>query len=304
MSIHLAIAFDFHYYNPFCALLASIHSTHERGSVHFHVIAPDIQGIQRERIESYVSEFRNTIRFYTVEDNRIQQFVLKSTWTKAVYYRLYFPFIVPAVNRLIYIDCDTLVLKNLIELYEADMDGCPVAAVYDPYVQMQPLIGIHRPGEYFNSGVLLIDTARWREQQISEKAIDFLLKHPDRIMFVDQCAMNAVLSGNWKKLNERFNLLYSYIPEFSTLADEKKYIEDKVIIHFTLQRPWLLLCKNPYRYLYSKFLDESGLKEGNIIVDYSIVKLLKFVSLRVKEFYNHQPLLKKTWRALKDVVNK
>jgi lipopolysaccharide biosynthesis glycosyltransferase len=92
------------------------------------------------------------------------------------------------------------------------MNEFPVAAVYDNYVKSQPLLGIFDEGEYFNSGMLLIDVEKWREQNISEKVMEYLLKYPERIKFVDQCGLNAVLNGNWMKLPARFNRIFTYLP--------------------------------------------------------------------------------------------
>lgn len=300
MIIHLAIAFDQHYVQPFYAWLASVIAHNANEDIQIHAISTGIPESDIQHIRMYVERSGGNIKFYTIDDVRVDEFVMMSTWTKAVYFRLYFPLLVnPAIGRIIYLDTDTLVLANLRELYVVDLEGYPVGAVYDNYVGIQPLIGIVKEGEYFNSGMLVIDVLNWRSLCVSEKTITYLLQYPERIKFVDQCGLNAVLHRNWKRLDEKFNLIFSLIPQNLTKGDRKKFIADKVILHFTLQRPWLMLCKNRFRYLYHYYLQKSGLYQGFGISDFSIRKIPAWCTIRLQEFYLDQPLLQNVWHSIK-----
>jgi lipopolysaccharide biosynthesis glycosyltransferase len=170
--------------------------------------------------------------------------------------------------------------------------------VYDNYVVTQPLIGITEENEYFNSGVLLIDIPLWKAQRISEQCFDYLLKYPERIRFVDQCALNAVLKQNWKKLDWKFNVLYTWLPEEATARQLKKFIEDKYIIHFTLHRPWNILCRNRFRTRYFKYLKASPAADKSRYHDFSRNKIIPLLKLRILEMYMDSPYLKKLWRTL------
>jgi len=296
--IHLAIAFDNNYLNPFYALAASLISAHPGHQLHIHAIATGLEHEEYERISRYLSASGHVITFYKIDESVARSFVLLDKWTSAVYYRLFFPFLVPsAITRLLYLDSDMIVLKNLSEIYAIDLEGRPVAAVYDNYVKIQPLLNITEEGEYFNSGMLLIDVAQWREVRVSERAMEFLRDHPERIRFVDQCALNAVLYHNWKKVDARYNLLYSYIPEGMSRKQMEKFLENKVIVHFTLQRPWQMLCKNPLRGLYFSFLRKAGRTKS--YSDFSVSKLPAWLRIRAVEFYFNLPFLQRMWRYVK-----
>ncbi len=299
MVIHIAIAFDAHYLNPCYALLASIMHNHERGSVCIHAIATGIDDSILDRIKKHIHQFGNEIQYYSISDSRLNDFVTMNTWTSAVYYRLYFSSLVQdKVERLIYLDTDTVVLKSLMELNSVSLGGFPVAAVWDNYVRTQPLIGIEKEGEYFNSGVLVIDVNRWRDEKISENAIRYLLDYPERIKFVDQCALNAVLKGKWQKLENKFNLLYSYVPESLSKKELSLFLTDKVIVHFTLQRPWHMLCKSRLRYFYYKYWKMfPGRKKIIIYDDASWNKILAWLKIRMVEFYLDHETIRKIWGA-------
>lgn len=298
--IHLAIAFDEKYVTPFYALLTSVFYHNKENRINIHAIATGISDQEKTAIANYVQQHKGEINYYTIDQNFVSRFVLTSNWTSAVYYRLFFPFLVPdTINRLLYIDTDTLVINSLRAFEKIDLQGFPVAAAYDNWVKVQPLIGIEEEGKYFNSGVLLINVPEWKKQKISEKAFNYLTEYPEKIKFVDQDALNAVLIDNWLKIDNRFNLIYSIIPPYLARRDFKKYLADKIILHFTLERPWHMLCQNRFRYLYYKYLKLSPRSKYPLYADFSFSKLNKFINIRVREVYFDNPALMHLWRKIK-----
>lgn len=302
-EIHLAIAFDQNYLSPFYALLTSIFENNNCINLVIHTIVSGVSDRAKDNIQIYAQENNCTIHFYSVNEDEVSRFVLTSKWTSAVYYRLFFPLLLPlSVERLLYLDTDTLVLGNLTFLYYADLEGFPVGAVYDNWVKVAPHLDINEAGNYFNSGVLLIDVPKWKEERVSENSFAFLNMYPEKIKFVDQDALNAVLKNNWKKLDNRFNLMYSLIPEATSIAKLKDTLRGVVVLHFTLSRPWQLLCKNRFRYLYFYYLRKSPYKPSKIIVDFSWSKIPDLIKIRITEFYHDAPVLQLIYKKLKGLV--
>lgn len=298
--IHLGIAFDQNYLSPFYALVTSILKHNGDGNIVIHAIATGVPANEMDAIKFFVESMGAKISFYSINESQVAGFVLNSNWTQAVYYRLLFPFLVSGfVSRLLYIDTDTLVLNDLSAFFNTNLGGYPVGAVYDNHVKKQPLIGIEEEGRYFNSGVLLIDLPKWKQQQISEKAFEYLEQYPERIQFVDQCALNAVLIGNWKQLPGKYNCMTSLIPEGMNRSERKRFINDKVILHFTLQRPWNYLCKHPYRQLYKYYLKQSPSIKKKLYTDFSYRKVPNFIKIQLLDWYMKSPLIQQIWRKLK-----
>lgn len=299
--IHIAVAFDENYLHPFYSLLASLVQNHKRGELELHVIADGVQEPELDKITRYIERSGNTVLYYGIDRSLVKRFVLPPTWTFVAYYRLFFPnLIVKPIHRLLYLDCDTIVTQSLRPLYETNLDGHPVGAVYDTYVRKQPLIGVEEEGEYFNSGVLLIDMEEWHRQEISQRAAGYLTSHPGHIIYVDQCALNAVLRKNWKKLDSRFNLMYSSLPEGMKKKEYDKLVGSNVVIHFTLQRPWQMLCKNRFRKLYFHYLRRSGMVSRRLFwyMDFNVSKIPAWLKIRLLEFYFDFPWLQKIWRLI------
>lgn len=302
-TIHLGIAFDNNYSRHFYALFTSILKNNKANSIHVHAIITGVAAEEQKRIEKYAVENHASVSFYEIDEAYVQSFVLTSTWSSAVYYRLFFPLIVPEeVTRLLYLDTDMIVVGDLASLYAMSFDGYPLAAVYDNWVKTAPQLGICEEGNYFNSGMMLINIPEWKEQKISEKVFRYLEDHPGNIRFVDQCGLNAVLVNNWKKLDFRFNVLRSYIPENMSNDERAGFLKDKIIIHYTLDRPWKMLCRNPYRDLYYRYLHQSPFKLEKKYEDFSMDKVPGFLRIKLLEFYHNLTVVKQVWRRIKLVI--
>lgn len=298
--LHIALAFDQNYLNQFYILATSIFTTHQKGEIKFHIIPSGIPTNKLKEIENYVSAQGNSIHFYSVDESTIKKFVLVNQWTYAVYLRLFFPLVVPeSVSKILYLDVDIVVVNPLYELWALDLGTLPVAAVYDNYVKTQPKIGITQEGDYFNSGVLLIDVPRWNALSISEKTMAYLHHNPDKIMFVDQCGLNAVLKGLWIKLPEKFNFIYSRVPASASLKELNALVKNIVVVHYTLQRPWQMLCRNRLAYLYFDYrsLVPRELR-GQRYTDFSFNKLPALFRIKLLNLYFDLPWLGKWWRKL------
>lgn len=69
------------------------------------------------------------------------------------------------VNRILYLDCDTIVRHNLNKLWSTTLDETEViAAGIKPTVAQKTRNRLNLPQDryYYNSGVLLVDLAKWR----------------------------------------------------------------------------------------------------------------------------------------------
>ncbi len=282
-------------------LLTSVFKSNEPTGIIIHCIA-DVQQRERTAFESFIKSQGAEIHFYEIDSMALEDFkgTLTGDWSVAVYFKMAIPGLVgDSIEKLVYLDSDTLVVGSLRGLFDQNLEDFPIAAVYDNYVRKQELIGIVDEGNYFNSGVMLINIKEWKKQNISQRAFEFLQSNPSKILFVDQDALNRVLAGNWKKLDPKFNLLYSYIPPEITKREMDSYLSDKVIIHFTLQKPWSMLCRNRLRYLYADFHKLSPIGNTRVISDFTIRNLSKLFRIRLVEFYFDSPTVRKIWRRMK-----
>src|SRR5690606_13107876 len=121
----------------------------------------------------------------------------------------------PQVERVLYLDCDTLVRAPIEELIERDLAGHSIAAVRDTrgahitsgrdLRNNQDLFDVADP--YFNAGVVLIDVARWRAANIVDRLEEALTGGVMARIHYDQDFLNLVFKNDWLRLDPRWNLI-------------------------------------------------------------------------------------------------
>ncbi|MBO3273552.1 glycosyltransferase family 8 protein, partial [Hymenobacter defluvii] len=111
-----------------------------------------------------------------------------SYFTLANYYRLFFADLVPQhLEKLLYLDIDTLVVGNLSTLFQTELGDFAIGAVLDTEMHLRADLGLTTKSDYFNSGVLLINLPQWRQQRVTERACDIALRYPEKVQgWVDQ----------------------------------------------------------------------------------------------------------------------
>ena len=73
-------------------------------------------------------------------------------------------------KKVLYLDADTLVLDDIVQLYDTPLVNQTIGAVIDPgQAYALKRLGIHSSDYYFNSGVMIIDIDRWNEKAITQK---------------------------------------------------------------------------------------------------------------------------------------
>jgi lipopolysaccharide biosynthesis glycosyltransferase len=188
------------------------------------------------------------------------------------YYRLFIPELLPKhLNKVIYLDCDTVVIGDLSKLWCIDFDGNHILAVQDiyaPYVSSNfglsnyYKLGIPSDYKYFNAGVLVINVDKWRSDKITSKSLEYIRQNVEFLRFHDQDVLNALLVDQWKELDARWNYMASAL-ELYTSAKGKLFtdefylclVRDPYIIHYaSTNKPWNFR-KTPCQEHFFKYLD-------------------------------------------------
>ena len=145
------------------------------------------------------------------------------------------------VERVLYVDCDILCVGSLTVTVDISLDGATLGAVQDAFTpRLSSDGGI--PGfipesdeDYFNSGVLLIDTRRWHSHQVEDRALDYLQSVRGSQRFYDQDALNVVCIGDWIPLDGSFNTMITDPFE----ADLISALDSSRLVHFVgPHKPW------------------------------------------------------------------
>lgn len=209
------------------------------------VLLIDVTAEEVAEAKAFLNTICPEVRFVAVEEEEFQGGKVKQNITRAMYLRLHLhKFLGSNYERVLYIDGDTRIVSNINPLFDTDLKGKTLGAVHDLLVLGQPDFPKIRKNceipeghSYFNSGVLLLDLARWKELRIGERALRFCLDYPQRCQHPDQCALNHVLIGDWLPLAPRWN----YCPSLRDLFSARRVgaPQDPVsIYHFPGPKPW------------------------------------------------------------------
>lgn len=236
----------------------------------FHILTTNLSIFNREMLKKIVDKYRQKIIFYNVDEYLLNKCPLREGdhVSLATYFRILMPDILPkSLNKVLYLDCDLVVCKNIKRLWDTDISTHSLGAVYDggtddirTYNRLKYDI---RQG-YFNAGVLLVNLAYWREFHISNKLLKFIEQYPERLMFWDQDALNSVLIQTTKILPFKYNMLDAFYTKELALREEYLFeIEgalcDPTIHHFSSpNKPWLKTCDHPLKSFFFEYLKRTS----------------------------------------------
>ncbi len=173
--------------------------------------------------------------------------------TIETYFRMLIPQLFTSENNLIFIDSDTLILSDLVELHKMTLDK-PIAAAKDYIMQclvtskkqskyLKEKLKIKNLFDYFNAGIMVYNLNLFTKEK-GDKIKDLLLKN--NYEFLDQDPFNIVFEDDYKELDFKWNYtpmveyeeFKKYIPHFST-EEVKKAEESPEIIHYNgILKPW------------------------------------------------------------------
>lgn len=274
--LNIALAFDRKLYTPFFVVLTSLFDNNKGSTFCIHTIATGVSEEQKDRITAFVKQNQSEINFYEITSSHTEGLIVPENThlALAAYYRLFFPSLIPSsITKLLYMDSDIVILDSLKELYETDLGSYPFGAKTEVNAtKNRPDLGIYEDYIYFNSGIMLMNIPEWKAQRITEKCIQFIRDYPEKILYMDQDALNVVAGKNYYRLDSRFNVLPSDIPKDISGKEAQDFLKNKVIMHYTCAdyKPWSIFSIHPYNYIYKAYFNKSPQSHEKMITDIKI----------------------------------
>lgn len=175
----------------------------------------------------------------------------------AIFARMFIPELIRTDDRVLYLDCDTLVTDRLDDLMGIDLHGHAFALALDAvHPAYKKVISLPPDKPYYNSGVMLMDLAAWREHDCSRRFMEELMHPHGRIILPEQDVIARTMGDEVEPLPPKWNFLSQFILQRRT--------DKPAIYHFsgnTLGRPWFTSSKHPLREAYRQAAAEAGLPE-------------------------------------------
>lgn len=196
------------------------------------------------------------------------------------------------LDKVLYLDGDVIVQKDLLELYNTELTQEFAAAVKDlrAMYKFNPSVTerlkITRQ-EYFNSGVMLLNLSKIREDNISEKLLEYRKNGIN--FFMDQDALNVVFENNVKYLSLFNNFMLTVFSFFSLdeinyyfdISENKKnkkyFVKESAILHFTSnEKPWQYY-NTEFNKIWYSYYKQSPLSEKLHRIKYEGIHNLNFL---------------------------
>ena len=221
------------------SLSSMIDNASKEATYKVHVLHTAISPEMKEKVLQLQNE-QFEIAFVDVTEplaNFVEKLHTRDYYSKTTYYRLLIADMYPQYDKAIYIDCDTIVLGDVAELYAHDLGdyyvgACPEQAmaqtdVYGTYVEK--VLGIDRT-RFFNAGMLLMNCRQFRCQKVLEQFISLIGQYTF-VVTQDEDYLNVICKDKVYWLSPAWNTeVYGTLP----VPEE----EIKIIHYIMVAKPW------------------------------------------------------------------
>ena len=228
-------------YAPFLAVTfkSILDNASKDFSYKFYVLTTNLSSNYEKRIKEFESEDVK-IEFIFLKETieKIKaKFHLRDYYSIETYYRFFIANMFPQYDKVLYCDCDVIVLGDIAELYNHNIDNYLVGAcpeevmtevkIFGDYVEQALDVDCEK---YFNAGVMLMNLDGFRKENIEEKFFDMLQKYTFRVT-QDEDYLNVLCKGKVKLFHLGWNK--------TAFKNEKFNDKDLKLIHYKIHwKPW------------------------------------------------------------------
>ena len=255
-KIPIAFAFDDNLILPACVCVSSL-MTHALPQTFYDIFILHPSNTLRDKsaFQKICEKYNHcNITYIEIADAFSDGYEIRGI-TKATYYRLLIPKLVPQYSKIIYADVDIIFRMDLTELYNTNISDAYVAATYDVGMLLTEAgqrhicdLGLDKE-KYMQAGLLLLNTGKIREDNLEQQ---FMALYRNKYKYQDQDILNITCSKCHLRLPMKYNMTdYTFMylrfkdPYFGGLSDSE--ISEAVHIgnlHFNGHKPWIKYSLN------------------------------------------------------------
>lgn len=275
--MNIVYASDDGYCQHMAVSMVSLIEHNREEQLNFHILSDAISEENKEKVRQMAKLYGRKVTFYPVEHlmkellDRIYG-LDTGKFRITTLARLLMGSILPeTVTKALYLDCDTVVLRNITGFYNLRLNDCIAAMAAEPtiYPEVKELVGLTEEDNYYNAGVILFDLSAWRMENMEENCLAYYNSMGGRLPFNDQDVLNYVLKDRIKRVGQTYDFITNYYYfRYSTLVEKSsQYASGESaesfrmakhhphIVHFASdERPWNRGNWNHYSRAYDKYL--------------------------------------------------
>ena len=250
--------------------------------INVYVLDGGISKNNKKRIESLCGEFPITITLDFIRYENLEEILgikIKATRPLSSYARLFAASLLPKdIDKIIYLDCDALVVNSLKEVWNMNIDEYDCGAVLDVAPKYNNLfLDLPKDWEQYNAGFLLINLKRWRNDELEEKFLNMIIENNGEVFNNDQGIINVVCKNKILTLKPHYNIRSPFfevgyekvlqwygVDKYYTKELIEDALKNPVFIHLTQfvhGRPWFTNAENhPLRELFDSYVQKTDFK--------------------------------------------
>src|SRR5699024_2755996 len=285
--MNLVFSFDEGYAETFKVLIHSIFMNNSDTRLNIYLLHDNMPPAVLEDLQKNMDYYKYS--FFPIDCRRYleqsENFRINRYYTIEMYLWLFAPYLLPReVDRALYLDLDIININSFSHFYEQDFeDHLFVAMDYKIKNQIiQPFnnlrLGTKDAENYFNTGVVLMNIEKLREQRDPEEISQAVIENKAILILPDQDVFNHLYHEQIKENPwELYNVdprLYQVFQLVSPESYNQGWLEDEVVfIHYAgKHKPWLEREKykydlGNYYFEYEKMLTDTYTERESEIID-------------------------------------
>lgn len=221
-----------------CTIASILYNSNPKDKYNFYIISDYISDMNKKNFELLKHLRKFNITFLEVNVDEYLNLDVNNQLGPSSFFR-FKAFELLNCNKVIYLDADVIVRKDIGELFKTDIDGYYCAGVEDilnPYLKEK--YNISSTSLYINAGVMLINLKYCRKNNVAQKIQEFL-KTPWEIQWGDQDIINYIWQNGIKSVDLSWNCAYCYNNYYENKEYYHQMAKDPAIIHYITERkPW------------------------------------------------------------------
>lgn len=159
-----------------------------------------------------------SLRFFNVEEYiRPANLHVYSFYSVETYYRLLIPQLLYTYKKVVYLDSDVTILRDIADLFETEIGDNLLGASLDlevtcrysiePNVKeyLEKILALDSPDSYFQAGVLIFNIYEFNKLFAPYELMEFAGKHA--FTYVDQDVLNITCSGHVYTLSPKWDVI-------------------------------------------------------------------------------------------------
>ncbi|WP_027000196.1 glycosyltransferase family 8 protein [Eisenibacter elegans] len=265
-SIPLVCTINAAYAQHFGVMCVSLfaHSPKQRFEV--YLVCSDLYEADRRKLRRLFDQGGHQLHVLPFQETLVAHFPLSAHAHYANYYRLFLADLLPPqLDKVLYLDCDMIFQGDIAPLWQTDLGNYWVAAVTDVSVNNPQARLPMKQERYFNSGLMLVNLAKWRTEKLSRQATAFVESFEGTLNSWDQDVLNVLFDGHWLSLDLHWNVqsyFYDIPDELLTQKPDKNAIlaarARPVVVHYTASiKPWQPHSTHLKKQLYQHYQQQS-----------------------------------------------